>query len=145
MRGEGAALVHSSRDTPGAPEKVPSRSYAVCSPAFEMSPVRRLPTLTLTPTPGRVSDSVPGPLRTEAEAAEKAARTPRLECPTDCLTSSLRGAEEVSGTRKTQRAERRSARGTVSPEVEALNLPHYSGSGGTGRLALPERRRSPAA
>lgn len=71
----------------------------------------------LTLTPGRVSDSVPGPLWTEAEAAEKAARTPRLECPTDCLTSSLRDAEEVSRTRKIEGAERRSVRGTVSPEV----------------------------
>lgn len=103
------------------------------------------PPSTLTPTPGRVSDSVPGPLWTEAEAAEKAARTPRSGCPTDCLTSSLRDAEEVRRTRKRKWAERRSVRGTVSPEVEDLNPLHYSGSGRPGRLALPERRRSPAA
>lgn len=48
------------------------------------------PPLTLTPTPGPVSDSAPGPLRTEAEAAEKTVRTPQLECPVDCLTNSFK-------------------------------------------------------
>lgn len=99
----------------------------------------------LTLTPGRVSDSVPGPLWTEAEAAEKAARTPRLECPTDCLTSSLRDAKEVSRTRKDIKGGKAlRLRNGVSRGLD-LNRLHHSGSGRTGRLALPERRHSPAA
>jgi hypothetical protein len=58
-----------------APAVQPTPQFLSCPQTTDSPP------LTLTPTLGRVSDSAPGPLRTKAEAEEKAARTPYLGVP----------------------------------------------------------------
>ena len=91
----GAAPVHSTGDAPAPQTAVQSPSYSAYVPVFVMPPPSADPQPpTLTPTPGPVSDSTRGPLRTEAEAAE-IVRTPQLGCRIDCLTNSFKVTNSI--------------------------------------------------